>query len=465
MGAEESVIQPGALSLRMSFDDFTGLFVMHCHRLNHEDNGLMALVNVIPAVSTYAVAVARIAKGHAAEVKVYDGNGDRLLATVTPFPDFEGTPSVAMGDVDDDGVYDLVVGAGKDHAPEVVAYSGKAVGGKGAFATELARFTAFAPTARGGVSVTVDADRRLDLPTTSSSARVPASRARSRCSARQLPSSPGTAPALFSTFNPYPNDHIGRERHLRLCRLRHRPEQHRHRSRTRQPGAGEGLRLLADDANRQQDPAARRSRISVRRLGDPAMTAAFMPFGTDYRDGVSLATGWLTGSIGGAEADRRRPADRPRRGEGLFERFGAARRPGMYLDSAMAHSPIVEFTEAANFEPFDGASGVSVATTSTTTGADLLVSGVSPQDKTAEVRKYQFVRPTPDATMLQPVQLGEVVSAAGSLPDVARRRLSESVSDEPPRSSFARAFARAARPRSGSGRSAGKPRCSPRRAR
>ena len=30
---------------------------MHCHRLNHEDNGLMALVNVIPAVSAYAVVV------------------------------------------------------------------------------------------------------------------------------------------------------------------------------------------------------------------------------------------------------------------------------------------------------------------------------------------------------------------------------------------------------------------------
>ncbi len=76
----------------MKFDDFTGLFVMHCHRLNHEDNGLMTLVNVIPAVSTYAVAVPGSA-GHAAEVKVYDGNGDRLLATVTPFPGFEGTPA------------------------------------------------------------------------------------------------------------------------------------------------------------------------------------------------------------------------------------------------------------------------------------------------------------------------------------------------------------------------------------
>ena len=72
---------------------------MHCHRLNHEDNGLMALINVIPAVSSYAVAVPG-SPGHPAEVKVFDGNGDRLLATVTPFPGFEGTPSVAMGDVD-----------------------------------------------------------------------------------------------------------------------------------------------------------------------------------------------------------------------------------------------------------------------------------------------------------------------------------------------------------------------------
>ncbi len=33
----------------------------------------------------------------------------------------------------------------------------------------------------------------------------------------------------------------------------------------------------------------------------PAVTNAFMPFGMGYRGGVSLATGWLTGSLGGAE--------------------------------------------------------------------------------------------------------------------------------------------------------------------
>ena len=71
-----------------------------------------------------------------------------------PFPGYEGNVSVAMGDVDGDGVYDLLVGAGKDHAPEVVVYSGKARDGKNAFGTELARFQPFAAEARGGVSVT-----------------------------------------------------------------------------------------------------------------------------------------------------------------------------------------------------------------------------------------------------------------------------------------------------------------------
>jgi hypothetical protein len=41
----------------------------------------------------------------------------------------------------------------------------------------------------------------------------------------------------------------------------------------------------------------------------------------------------------------------------------------------------------ASFKPFDGEAGVTVATTSTTHGADLLVSGVSAKDKTAQVAK------------------------------------------------------------------------------
>ncbi len=414
MGAEESVIQPGAMSLRMKFDDFTGIFVMHCHRLNHEDNGLMALINVIPAVSSYAVAVPG-SKGHAAEVKVYDGNGDKLLATVTPFADFEGTPSVAMGDVDDDGVYDLVVGAGKDHAPEVVAYSGKAVGGKGAFETELARFTAFAPDARGGISVTaaqVDGVTTADNIIVGSGPGIPSE---VKVFSSKLPSSPGTAPALFSSFSPYPDDRSGvslTSGFVDFATGRN--------SIVTAPGPGSPtqVKVFAFTLMAPIDGKTRVGTPDCPAPGDPALTASFMPFGTDYRGGVSLATGWLTGSIGGAE----RIVVGQLTGPGAVKVYssGSALQggPAMYLHSAMAHSPIVDFTEAASFEPFGGGSGVSVATTSTTVGADLLVSGVSPQDKTVQVLKYNFVRPSADGAMLEAKPIGKVVSAAGSLPDV-----------------------------------------------
>jgi FtsP/CotA-like multicopper oxidase with cupredoxin domain len=412
MGAEEAVVQPGALSLRMKFDDFTGLFVMHCHRLNHEDNGLMALVNVIPAVSTYAVAVPGSA-GHPAEVKVYDGNGDRLVATVTPFPGFEGTPSVTMGDVNDDGVYDLVVGAGKDHAPEVVAYSGKADGGKQAFETELTRFSAFAPDARGGVSVTatqIDGSSADNI-IVGSGPGIPSE---VKVFSSELPSSPGRAPALFSTFSPYLDDHSGvsvASGFVDFASGRN--------SVITAPGPGSPAQVKVfnfslmtpldspptDLAAADQCPGPKQA----------AVTAAFMPFGMDYRGGLSLATGWLTGALGGAKRIVVGQLTSP--GTVKVYSSGSALQggPKTYLESAMLHSPIIDFAEAAEFIPFDGASGVSVATTSTTTGADLLVSGLS-QDKTAQIRKYQFVRPSTSATMLQAVELGKVISAADSPP-------------------------------------------------
>lgn len=37
----------GEVVVRIPFDDFTGKFVYHCHILNHEDNGMMAVVEVV----------------------------------------------------------------------------------------------------------------------------------------------------------------------------------------------------------------------------------------------------------------------------------------------------------------------------------------------------------------------------------------------------------------------------------
>ena len=411
MGAEESVIQTGQLALRMSFDDFTGLFVMHCHRLNHEDNGLMALVNVIPAVSSYAV-VAPGGQGRATEVKLYDGNGDRLLATVTPFPGYDGNVSVAMGDVDDDGVWDLVVGAGQGHAPEVVAYSGKAADGKGPFATELARFAAFAPEARGGISVTAS---QIDGFTTADNIIVgspPGVPSEVKVFSSKLPAA-GTAPALFSSLKPYENDTSGvtlTSGFVDFATGRN--------GIVTAPGPGSPAQVKVFAYTLFKPVGAKIASASEDACpppGDPVMISAFMPFGTDYRGGVSLATGWFTGAIGGAE----RIVVGQLAGSGVkVYASGSALDggPAMYLHSPAAHSMSAKFTEAASFEPFAGSPGVRVAATSTTTGADLLVAGVV-DGKTTAVRKYQFVRPSPKDTMLQAKALSEVVSAAGTVPN------------------------------------------------
>ena len=85
-----------------------------------------------------------------------------------------------------------------------------------------------------------------------------------------------------------------------------------------------------------------------------------------------MATGWLTGALGGAE----RIVVGQLTGPGTVKVYssGSALQggPEIYLESAMQHTAVVDFTEAASFTPFGEASGVRVATTSTTTGADLL---------------------------------------------------------------------------------------------
>ena len=142
MQSDETVIQPGILAIRTRFDEYTGLYVMHCHRLNHEDNGLMALINVIPAVSIYAVAIPGAPENLPRSVCT-TATATGSSARSSRFPVLKAASTVAMGDVDGDGMLDLIVGAGKDHAPEVVVYAGAAIRGKGTFGTELARFQPF----------------------------------------------------------------------------------------------------------------------------------------------------------------------------------------------------------------------------------------------------------------------------------------------------------------------------------
>ncbi len=151
----------------------------------------------------------------------------------------------------------------------------------------------------------------------------------------------------------------------------------------------------------------------------PANTASFKPFGDAYQGGLSLATGWLAGSLGGAE----RIVVSQLAGAGTVKVFSSGSAlddgPALYLHSPNAHGHPPTFREIASFNPFDGTSGTRVATTSTTTGADLLVSGV--QDRSARVVKYAFARPNAQATVAaSPASRGSLFRGRFSATDTRR---------------------------------------------
>ena len=180
---------------------------------------------------------ARLARDPA-RVEVRDGSGDRMLAAVTPFPGFEGTPSVAMADVNGDNVLDLLVGTGPG--------------------SPRRSWRTAAPTAGGArsepnwpASARLDAGFRAEsawpqpistatpMPTTSSSARVLGPTAGSRCSPRRCRHS--APPQRCSPPSRPTRDRDPVSPGHRHRRRRHRTAQHRHRTGPRRTGADQDL--------------------------------------------------------------------------------------------------------------------------------------------------------------------------------------------------------------------------------
>ncbi|MFD0360348.1 multicopper oxidase domain-containing protein [Nocardia sp. GCM10030253] len=400
----ENALVPASVTLRSKFTEYTGTFVIHCHRLNHEDNGLMAIVNVIPEVSTYAVAI-QGSPGKPATVQVYDGNGDKLVATVTPFASFEGTPTVAMADVNGDGVLDLVSGTGEGVGPEVVAYNGV---GDAPFSAELTRFSPFGREFRGGVDVAgvdIDGNALADNIIVSSG---PGIESEVKVFSSTLPGEQGQVPELFSSFTPYPGSKAGVTVATGMV-----DTSSGRASIVTAPGPGDPPRVKTFRYDLYTPTAAAAAKGTAHpqdHPGEPEMTSDFLAFDENYLGGVSLSTGWVGGAEGGAKSIVTGMLG----GDGMVRVWSSGSRldggPAMYTESPNHHSDTVSFREITSFAPFGVGAGVRVATTSTTSGADLLVSGVAVNG--TEVRKYGLGRAGPDATTLTPTLLNTVTPTA-----------------------------------------------------
>lgn len=84
-----------------------------------------------------------------AQVNVYDAKTNALLGIINPFGSkASGNISVATGDVNGDGIEDIIVGSGKGSSPLVKIYNGKTL-------AEIGSFSPYSKTFHGGVTVAV----------------------------------------------------------------------------------------------------------------------------------------------------------------------------------------------------------------------------------------------------------------------------------------------------------------------
>jgi hypothetical protein len=116
-------------------------------------------------------------------------------------------------------------------------------------------------------------------------------------------------PALFSSFKPYGDDTSGVSIATGFVDFSTGRE-----SIVTAPGAGTPteVKVFAFPLLRPIRKVGQRE-TQAARIDQPANTTSFIPFGNEYRGGVSLATGWLAGSLGGAKRIIvSQLADRPR---------------------------------------------------------------------------------------------------------------------------------------------------------
>jgi hypothetical protein len=121
LGPDGVPAEPGKAVIRVKFEDYLGTYVEHCHRLPHEDRGMMSLVRTI--ANDPVVAVSRASAGGSV-VSVLRSSDNKEITQVTPFPGYSGALSTAVGDVDGDAVPDVAVASGSGMPTSLKIYSG-----------------------------------------------------------------------------------------------------------------------------------------------------------------------------------------------------------------------------------------------------------------------------------------------------------------------------------------------------
>lgn len=380
-----NVTEPGRMSVRTLFQDYIGAYVLHCHRLNHEDGGLMLLINVIPEITGYAMAQ----KGEGdrpTRVTVINQATGKRLARIEPFGASTRAVDVAMGDVNGDMILDLVVGAGPGGAPRVRAFSGAPDSSGKRFATLLVDTLAFAETYRGGVNV---ATGNIDGTFGGDSIVVgsgPGMRATVKVLASGLDS--GKQPP-FATWYPYGAFRGGVDVATGLTDFSGREVV------VTAPGPGMAPLVQTYVFDLMQKSGSMGTRHSGEVHNE--MASSFLAFEESYRGGVSIATGWVAGQDGGFS----RIVAGKSSGSSEVSVWTTGSRmeghPELYVMPVTGHSDMATYAQAARFEAFPGATtGVDVTTSATPRGADLVVAGRS--GGAAAVAAFDLRRPTAKAT-------------------------------------------------------------------